>query len=810
MSAAHGSTPASTSPRLALVAVRGGLLLALLVGLFHVAWLLATVALPVDARSLLELSLASLGAYLGVALLLAPLVALFTRLLPGFTGLELAHPRRALTRLSALIALELGGSAVLVTWADTHDAARARDLVALTLVLALLVAALARFVASRRAPSARVIVVAHALAGLTPAALLFVLPASLLAHDGAVLLLGAALLFPLAPHIGRLGRPRVRGLLLALGGLALAWTLFGERRVASTAAALTPRHEALRVLMALVGPFGDLDGDHASGLFGGRDCAAFDAHVGPHAPEIAGNGVDDNCLLGDLADDTLPPIPEFGPAWLTDADLLIISVDALRADRMSLYGYPRQTTPNIDRHFADAYRFREAYAEADSTRDTLPSLLSGRRLLDLRWQVDDTVVLDPGNRFLGDYLPGYHPVGVLPFTAVNMIGSARLGLGVPIIYDDHDGRGSTASEVTSTLLSTHSTLPTPRLMFAHYYEPHEPYVRHAALRRVSPAAYDQEVARVDRGIGELLDGLGERGALERTIVVLTADHGEAFNEHGHRYHNAHVFEEDLRVPLLIRVPGHPGGDIHGPVSNTQVAATLLELVGAPLPAQQGPTLPSLVPRMRGEASGPHDVIASARALNTPGKWMLRRGDTKVILDMDAGTELTFDLAADPGEKQVLPAPRALIDGFREHDLGAARSRVLKSMRVEPGPQDLIGPQLVPGLTLQGARAERVNPSSVHPRLPVRLLVRVRFALGEQRPASFAYRVELRRGDTTLAAVDEPIAGGRASLRSWPAKTTIEDVRAFKLRPTELDAEVFVHVGAHTLALGRVDAQPLAP
>lgn len=96
--------------------------------------------------------------------------------------------------------------------------------------------------------------------------------------------------------------------------------------------------------------------------------------MGPHAPEIAGNGVDDNCLLGDLADDTLPPIPEFGPAWLTDADLLIISVDALRADRMSLYGYPRQTTPNIDRHFADAYRFREAYAEAISTRDTFSEL----------------------------------------------------------------------------------------------------------------------------------------------------------------------------------------------------------------------------------------------------------------------------------------------------------------------------------------------------------------------------------------------------------------------------------------------------
>lgn len=809
MPVAPRSTSVSTSSQ-ALVAACGGLLLALLFGLLHVAWLLVTVALPLQARGLLELSLASIGAYFGVALLLAPLVALFTLLFPGFTRLALAQPSRALARLSALVVLELGGSAVLVRWADTHDVARARGLAALTLVLAVLAAGLARILAARRVPSARVIAGAHGLAGLTPAALIVVLPASLLAHDGAVLLLGAALVCPLAPHIGRLGAMRVRGLLLALGALALAWTLFGERRVASVAAVATPRHEALRVLTAIVGPFGDLDGDHASGLFGGRDCAPFDAFVGPYAAEIAGNGVDDNCLLGDLADDGLPPIPEFGPAWLADADLLIISVDALRSDRMSLFGYPRQTTPNIDRHFADAYRFRDAYAEADSTRETIPSLLSGRRLLDVRWQVDDTVVLDPGNRFLGDYLANYHAVGVLPFTAVNMIGSTRLGLGVPIIYNDHHGRGSTASEVTSALLSTHTTLPTPRLMFAHYYEPHEPYVSHAAVEHVSPAVYDQEVARVDLGIGELLDSLEERGALERTIVVLTADHGEAFNEHGHRYHNAHVFEEDLRVPLLIRVPGRPGGEIHGPVSNTQVAATLLELVGAPLPAQQGPTLPSLVPRMRGEAPTSHDVIASARAVNFPGKWMLRRGDTKVILDMDAGTELTFDLATDPGEKKTLPAARALIDGFREYGLGAARSRVLKAMRVEPSDADLVGTPLVPGLTLQGVRAERVDPLSMHPRLPIRLLVRVRFALAEQRPESFAYRVEIRRGETTLAEVDEPIAGGRASLRSWPASATIEDVRAFKLRPSERDAEVFVHVGGHTLALGRVDAQPVAP
>lgn len=782
-------------------------MLALALGLLHAVWLATLLAVP-GPRGALELVAASLGAYAGLALLLAPVASLFALVFPGFTELALARPERALPRLAALAILELGGGEALAVWADAHDPTSTRLVAALTLVAALVAATLVRLAAVRRPPGVAVLRGAHGLAWLTPIGLAVLLPASLLAHDGARPLLVAAVLLPLAPRVGGRLRPRHRWLLIVLAGLALAWTLFGARHEPRVAAGLLPRHEPMRVFMALVAPLGDLDGDHASLLFGGRDCAALDPFVGPHAAEIAGNGVDDNCLLGDLADDSLPALPAFGPAWLAGADILILSVDALRPDRMSMFGYPRRTTPEIDRHFADAYRFHDAYAEAASTRDTLPSLLSGRRLLDLRWHVDDTVVLGPDNRFLGDHLPAYHPVGVLPFTAVNMLGSARLGLGPLTIYDDHDGRGSTATRVTDTLLAAHRRLPAPRLLFAHYYEPHEPHVAHASFSAVSPDLYDQEIARVDRSIGRLLDGLAERGELERTIVVLTADHGEAFDEHGHSFHNVHVFEEDVRVPLLIRVPGRPGGDIRGPVSNTQLVATLLELVGAPLPARLGPTLPSLVPRMRGEPATAQDVVASARALSTPGRWMLRRGDTKVLLDLEADSELGFDLAADPAEKRALTPPRALVDELREHQLGAARSRALKALQVGSGPAE--GTPLAPGLALVDARAELVDPLAVHPRLPIRVLVRLRFLLGDGRPASFRYRVELRRGATRLAEVDEAIAGGRASLHSWPSGAVIEDVRSFKLRRGEQDAEIFVEVGEQRLALGRVDELPVAP
>lgn len=806
-----GAPAATPGPRArAVAAVRGALLLGVLLGLLHVLWLLGAVFRVPHARGLLELVLASVGAYFGLAILLVPFAASLAVLCPGFVRVALARGRWALAILAGLASLELGGGQALVVWAESHDPVRTREVVALTLVFAGVAGLVVGWIAGRWPANTTVLRAAHALAWAVPGLLALMLPAHLLAHDGAVVLLAAASLLPLAPRVGaRVGR-RARWICVGFGVLALAWTLFGERRAPRTSAALLPRHEALRVFVALVSPLGDLDGDRASVLFGASDCAPLDPFVGPNAAEIAGNGIDDNCLLGDLADASLPPLPAFGPAWFKDADVLILSVDALRPDRMSMFGYPLRTTPNIDRHFADAYRFHDAYAEAASTRDTLPSLLSGRSLFDLRWQVDDAVVLDPANRFLGDHLAGYHVGGILPFTAINMLGSSRLGLGAPIIYDDHDGRGSTASRVTDSLLHLHKRLAAPRLVFAHYYEPHEPHVPHRGVREVSEDLYDQEVAHVDRSIGELLDTLAERGELQRTIVVLTSDHGEAFNEHGHSFHNAHVFEEDLRVPLLIRVPGLAGGDVHGPVSNTQLAATLLELIGAPAPALLGPTQPSLVPRMRGEPAAEHDVVASARALNTPGKWMLRRGDTKVILDMDAGSELGFDLARDPDEARPVGVPRELVDEFREAELGAARSRALAAMQVAtPGPE-LVRTPLVEGLALIDVRAERVDRPTVHPRLPIRVLVRLRFELGESRPASFRYRVELRHRGGVLTSVDEAVAGGRASLHAWPAGATIEDVRAFKVRREHQDAEIFVQIGEHSLDLGRVDAQPVAP
>lgn len=782
-------------------AVRGVVVLAVLAGSLLAAWL-AAVHLHASPRGLLEALLASVGACVGLALLAAPLAALVASVLR-------MRAARQVAVLAALVILEVGASWTALAWARSHDLELVLWRGTITLLVASVAASLG-FYLSRRTGSLPVV---RALAWLTPLALWSLLPASLLAHDGAGVLLALALLLPIAP-LADVRRPILRIVVLGAAALASIWTLFAARRDEATASTVLTRHEPLRVWVALVGPLGDLDGDGASMLFGGRDCAPLDRFVGPHSPEVAGNGVDDNCLLGDLADDALPPLPPPGPAWAPRADILLLCVDALRPDRTSMFGYPRDTTPNLARHFADAFRFTAAYAEADATRETLPSLLSGRRLFDLRWHRDDAVVLDPRTRFLGDHLAaaGYRSFAALPFTALNMLGTPQLGFSeAPHVYADLDGRGSTAAGVTDALLAAHHETPAPRLLFAHYYEPHEPHVQQRPFRDVSPDLYDQEIARVDAEIGRLLDTLERSGALTNTIVVLTSDHGEAFGEHGHSFHDVHVFEEDMRVPLLVRIPGHRGRDIDAPVSVTQVAATLLELVGVPA-LSEGPTRPSLAPLLRGDPSPPQRLTGSARALRAAGRWMVREDFNKVILDLDAGTVTSFDLAADPDERagQSTTAATLLADEFREHELGAAHSHALRAMQIGEARPDEALAALAPGVTLAGARAELAGPFAPYPTLPVRVLVRVALDLAAGRPDSADYTVELRRGDAVIAHIDEPVAGGRASLHAWPDGVRIEDTRTFKIRPRDRDAEVFVRAGDHELALGRIDGLPVAP
>jgi arylsulfatase A-like enzyme len=213
-----------------------------------------------------------------------------------------------------------------------------------------------------------------------------------------------------------------------------------------------------------------------------------------------------------------------------------------------------------------------------------------------------------------------------------------------------------------------------------------------ATRRDIERAYDAEVASLDQQLRMLFDILAVRGVLENTVVVVTADHGEAFGDHATFGHGVTLFNELVRVPLLVRMPGQRARhDVDEPVSLVDLAPTLIELAGGPIPASfEGRSLRATLDPAAGGAIGRWLERRSASAgpvfselIEGPGKNLrLRPHERAVVLGTrkliagPAGEVEVYDLRADPFET----APQPASGGLREA-LGDFSSRV----RARPAP-----------------------------------------------------------------------------------------------------------------------------
>ena len=215
----------------------------------------------------------------------------------------------------------------------------------------------------------------------------------------------------------------------------------------------------------------------------------------------------------------------------------------------------------------------------------------------------------------------------------------------------------------------------PFFLFVHYYDPHAPYVPPPPFAgRFTPddatplekeiAAYDEEIAYTDSQLGLLLDALDELGLAEDTLVVVTADHGEGLMDHGHMAHGVHIYEEQVRVPLLVRLPGvvAAGTRPQGPVELLDLAPTLASLLGTPAPSPFRGR--NLAPVLRGEAEldPDHPVhlfrrhYADRDDRDDPGaprgvQYGVRVGAWKYIERPAEGAPELYDLQADPEERQ---------------------------------------------------------------------------------------------------------------------------------------------------------------
>jgi len=363
---------------------------------------------------------------------------------------------------------------------------------------------------------------------------------------------------------------------------------------------------------------------------------------------------------GHPAEADLPPLPE-GPRR-PEADVLLITIDALRADHVGAYGYARHTTPNIDALAAGGVRFARTYAQAPHTSFSVASMLTGKYFPTLA-RLAPTERHDPIAAVLRNY--GWKTAAFYP-PAVFYVDTQKLKSYADSNFDFEYVKFEyiDAERRVDQLLAYYDTVKPPHsFVWVHFFEPHEPYEAHAEFP-FGPSdidRYDSEIAYTDHAVGRLIAEV--RARRPGTIVILAADHGEEFDEHGGRYHGSSLYEEQIRIPLIISIPGVAPHVVDGQVELIDVTPTVLNLLDIPVPA-----------RMRGTDLGPWLATPPAPADRLPpafaeleDKRMVVLGREKLLCDLHWGFCAYYDLAADPHERHNLaeerPARAAFMRGL---------------------------------------------------------------------------------------------------------------------------------------------------
>jgi arylsulfatase A-like enzyme len=445
------------------------------------------------------------------------------------------------------------------------------------------------------------------------------------------------------------------------------------RKAASTRAGLAaPLLDSARVAL-------DFDHDGYPWLLGGGDCNDRDPTINPGAEEWPDDGIDQNCDGKDASAAALraPPLAPVPDAVPRDLNILLVTIDTLRADHLGCYGYARPTSPEIDALAAQGTLFTNGWAHAPSTRYSMPAIATGRWPSAIAW--DESIFwprIGTGQRTIGQALKalGYYTGAYYAYSYFAR-GDAR---GFERGIDDYqDRRASLHTNVAGPQESVGSSskemaddgiafLDHNRdrkfFLWLHFYDPHLDYQRHPEAPRFGAAPadlYDGEIWFSDHHLGRVLARLKELGLWERTAIVLTGDHGEGLGEHGIHAHGYHLYPAQTRVPFIVRVPGLPPRHESTPVGHVDIAPTLVNLArGSQERSFLGRSMLDLVAGAP-PASPPKPVLQDFDYESTTSMHGTRRrglvtASHHLIWNWTPeNTTECYDLRADPGELRDL-------------------------------------------------------------------------------------------------------------------------------------------------------------
>jgi arylsulfatase A-like enzyme/Tfp pilus assembly protein PilF len=365
-------------------------------------------------------------------------------------------------------------------------------------------------------------------------------------------------------------------------------------------------------------------------------------------------------------------------------NVLLVTIDTLRADRVGAYGYSGAHTPVLDTLASDSVRFSDATAHAPLTYPSHVSILTGRYAASFGARLNGMDPLPASAVTITERLKaaGYRTGAVVASVILGQ--SCGLAQG----FDDYDDRIAMrtrdtialadlqrpADQVTSAATAWISAQRGPWFLWVHYYDPHLPYDAPAKYAALTPGRpYDAEVAFVDAELGRLLSVVDR----QRTAVIVTSDHGEALGDHGEPDHGFFLYDSTLHVPLMVAAPGTSPRVVAEQVRTIDIGPTIAALAGlAPETAREDGGA-SLLALMQGQTRGDVPVsLAESWYPRLHFGWSelrsARVGEWKYIA---APKPELYDLRVDKTEARNLVTDRTAVAARLAGDLNRIAGRV---------------------------------------------------------------------------------------------------------------------------------------